>query len=161
MKFHFNRPNCPFWTCSWSSLWRWRLRLQLSFGDRATWIRGIWLEPEPSLSLSLGSSLNFSLIIHANCMVQNLFCISFLSGLPEPPIFEISGSSSGSYQIPLPLLILILILIFLLILIVILILIPLPLLLQLLLLVLILLEVLAKPALNKKRRKLNDKKCQV
>ena len=91
-------------------------------------------------------------------MVQNLFCISFLSGLPELPIFEISGSGSGSYPIPLPLLILILILIVLLILIVILILIPLPLLLQLLLLVLILLEVLAKPALNKKRRKLTDKK---
>ena len=35
--------------------------------------RGIWLEPEPSLWPGSGSSLNFSLIIHANCMVHNLF----------------------------------------------------------------------------------------
>ena len=39
--------------------------------------RGIWLEPELSLwpGSGSGSSLNFSLIIHANCMV--LYITSF------------------------------------------------------------------------------------
>ena len=31
--------------------------------------RGIWLEPEPSLWLGTGSIFNFSLIIHAHCII--------------------------------------------------------------------------------------------
>ena len=54
----------------------------LKAGAAATRSRGIWLEIEPEPSLwpgsgsGSGSCLNFSLIIHANCMVPLL--ISFL-----------------------------------------------------------------------------------
>ena len=45
--------------------------VDLGFGAGTARSRGIWLEPEPSLwrGSDSGSSLNFSLIIHANCMV--------------------------------------------------------------------------------------------
>ena len=51
------------------------MRQLQGFGAGAARSWGIWLEPELSLwpGSGSGSSLNFSLIIHANCMVHNLF----------------------------------------------------------------------------------------
>ena len=51
------------------------LPVEQGFGAGAARSRGIWLEPEPSLwpGSGSGSSLNFSSIIHANCVIQNLF----------------------------------------------------------------------------------------
>ena len=48
--------------------------LEIQAGVRS---RGIWLESVPSLWPGSGSSINFSLITYANCMVHNLFLYIF------------------------------------------------------------------------------------